>query len=220
MTDIVPNYFVFFATYSIVFPIVFGVQNFKKLDILVKSLVIFLMIELGNELFAFYLAHTTGYNGVEYACYFILETCYFSLYFYFLLKIRWLRALILIFIPSFIIMGVMKLSLSAPKTIWYTSITITETTVIVLLSIVYFYQLLKAQVLVHITRDADFWVVTGILVYAVLSFFPFGFWEYLHKYHIAQITHIDSDVIAVSNIIMYLFFTFAFLCPPKPRQLN
>lgn len=217
---LIPNFFQFFATYSILFPIAYGVWNFKKLDLLVKSLVPFLFVELGNELFAFYLAFKTGYNGLEYAGYFMFETTYFSIFFFFILKTKWVKNLIVVFLPIFIILGVMELSMAAPKTVWYTGITITESITIVILASFYYYELMTASFYYKLTSDPDFWIVTGILIYAVLSFFPFGFWNYLHTYQIGKITNIDVLIIAISNLFMYSFFTIAFLCPMKQRQLN
>jgi hypothetical protein len=208
------------ATFSIIVPIIVGFIRFKNLDRLIKSLVLFLVLELINEIIAFSLGLMGHTNGFEYACYYILETCYFSAFFYIILQNKWIQRMIFVIIPAFVILGIFELAFSAVKTVWYTPITVTESTLIVILSIVYYYRLMNASVYIKLSQDPDFWVVTGILTYAVLSFFPFGFYNFLHKYHLEQISHIDVHIIAISNLIMYSFFTLAFLCPRKSRILN
>jgi len=207
-------------TYSIIVPIIIGVIRFKKLDTLVQTLVLFLFIELAAEIVANIVGYLYNQNGKIYACYFILEGVFFGYYFYKILRSKFARNFILIFVPIYFLVGVFKVVTWKTQTVWLPQINEMETGSIILLSIIYYYRLLNSNVYIKLSSDPDFWIVTGIATFELGSFLPYGFLNYLHSHYLHKIPLWDYYIIAVSNLFMYGLFTIAFLCPTKSRILN
>lgn len=98
-------------------------------------------------------------------------------------------------------------------------INIFATPLFIILSILYFRDLLQNKPLINLTQSSSFWIVVGIFFWACVSFPIYS----LHPHIKAHVTNknIILEIFSISNmalIVMYLFFIKSFLCLKHPQN--
>ncbi|MGB8193095.1 MAG: hypothetical protein WCF67_14300 [Chitinophagaceae bacterium] len=86
--------------------------------------------------------------------------------------------------------------------------------IMVFLSIVYYYQLLKAREVISLKNDIAFWISTGIFIFHLGSLMGNFLINYVYKTSptVALMIH---HIIQVSSMVMYLTYSIAYLCHRK-----
>jgi hypothetical protein len=84
-------------------------------------------------------------------------------------------------------------------------------------SIGYYYQLLKSEKLVKISRDTAFWIVTGLLIFYPCQIPFFGLFRFILKNYRSYIFPL-RDVMQCADALMYLLFTYAFFNQWRTRK--
>ena len=82
---------------------------------------------------------------------------------------------------------------------------------LILFSLLYFYQLLNRQEFIHIEKQALFWINASVLFYYSVTIFLFMLYKKLSIEQIGQYYIINS----ITNIIANILFTIALLCKPQ-----
>ncbi len=212
------NAFQIISTFFIIIPIITGLIRYKKLDGLIKKVLFFLFFELATEIVAEYMALKDKNNTLLYGGYILFEYSFFAYFFYQIIISPRIRRMLILSIPVFSLTTLYEIIKSYHSTVQYTWGFIIELSFFVIWSIIYYYRLITAEIYIKLGNDADFWLVSGILLYSVGVFFAHAFYSYLHIHYLSAITHIDTIFISISNLLLYSLFTIAFLCPMKVRE--
>lgn len=94
----------------------------------------------------------------------------------------------------------------------YPSVSITSLSVLlIILSLIYFYQLLNPLEFVHIEKQGLFWINAGVLFYSAVNIFLFMLLNQIPKKDIADFYMIHS----VTNIIANILYSVGLLCKPQ-----
>jgi len=94
----------------------------------------------------------------------------------------------------------------------YPSVSITSLSILlIVLSLIYFYQLLNPLEFVHIEKQGLFWINAGVLFYSAVNIFLFMLLNQIPKKDIADYYMIHS----VTNIIANILYSIGLLCKPQ-----
>jgi len=83
--------------------------------------------------------------------------------------------------------------------------------VFIVISLIYFYQLLTRQEFVHIEKQGLFWFNAGVLFYSSINIFLFMLFNMIPKDDLPTYFIINN----ITNIIANLLYTTALLCRPQ-----
>ena len=85
---------------------------------------------------------------------------------------------------------------------------------LIILSLIYFYQLLNPQEFVHIEKQALFWINAGVLFYSAVNIFLFMLLDRIPK----DDQHNYYMIHSVTNIIANILYSIGLLCKPQKRS--
>lgn len=141
----------------------------------------------------------------------VISTCFFMrIYFlaFYSATLKWLTiflgliTLVIVFINAIWIEGI-----SAYPSISNTA----ESVFLIVLALLYFYQLLNRQEFIHIEKQAFFWINSGVLIYFSVNIFLFMLFSRIAADEIQHYWVIHS----VSNLIANLLYAIGLLCKPQ-----
>jgi hypothetical protein len=175
-----------------------------------KLLLPFLFITLTNETFCYFLKKDLINTTLYYNIYYYFRFPILGFIYYDAMKQKNFLALLLkifLVISVFFLIG----NISAYKTLHklHTNYLLAGGLFIILLSLIYLYQLLKAEILVNPLLTPFFWVSTGFLLY-FLGIIPFiGVLNILTKKSLVIAT--QQFIISKSlSIVLYTLISFSF----------
>lgn len=87
----------------------------------------------------------------------------------------------------------------------------------ILLCLAFFYQVLKEEKLIDLTRSAEVWIVSGTFLYYAVTLPLFVIFILLLRSS-AHLTDVFFQINDLMNIIMYTSYLIAFLCKPHFRK--
>jgi hypothetical protein len=94
----------------------------------------------------------------------------------------------------------------------YPSVSVTSLSVLlIVLSLIYFFELLNPLEFVHIEKQGLFWINAGVLFYSAVNIFLFMLLNQIPKKDIADYYMIHS----VTNIIANILYSIGLLCKPQ-----
>lgn len=143
----------------------------------------------------------------------ILEYILFSAFFY--LSIQKIQFKKLILYSSFLFISVC-LTLILLKNSYYSILASVETILVILFSILFFFDQIKHPQSFFIYSTFQFWVVIGILFYLTGTFFLFVFVDELSLERVVRYWIINS----ICNIFKNLFIAIGFLLPEPKKENN
>jgi hypothetical protein len=88
---------------------------------------------------------------------------------------------------------------------------------IVFFSIIFFYQLFSKPKAITLTREPDFWICTGLLLFYSVTFPMFVFVNFMKDFPPILANNVQYLLI-VLNVFLYLLFSIAFLCRIKIKK--
>lgn len=88
-----------------------------------------------------------------------------------------------------------------------------EGIMLIILSLLYFYQLFDRQEFVYIEKQGLFWINAGVLVYFAINIFLFMLINRLHPAHIKNFWVIHSIINTIANIL----YATGLLCKPQKK---
>jgi heme A synthase len=192
-----------------VIPVIAAVFNYKQIDKVLKIFTAYLLISFLFDV-GFWMAPLNGikndmpavhlYLGISLA---FLAVIYYKLFFNKALKIT---TLLLSSITLIVLLY------NALKIWEYPSVSNTALSVfLIILSLIYFYQLFNRQEFVYIEKQGLFWINAGILFYSAVNIFFFMILFKLPEGIQEKVFMIHSS----TNIIANLLFTTGLLCKPQ-----
>lgn len=192
-----------------IFPVIAAVFNYKHIDKVLKIFMAYLLVSFLFDV-GFWMASAYGikndmpavhlYLGISLA---LLAIVYYKLFINKVLKIA-----------TLVLSGVtLAIFLYNALKIWeYPSISNTASSVfLIILSLIYFYQLFNRQEFVYIEKQGLFWINAGILFYSAVNIFFFMILFKLPEGIQEKVFMIHSS----TNIIANLLFTTGLLCKPQ-----
>jgi len=170
----------------------------------------FLFITFIIELAAQKMAENKQSNIFIYNLFTAFEFCFYFFFFHFVLK-EYLKKILyaaLALINIFLIQG---------KYNFHTYTYILGCMICIILSITYFYFLFKHSKVSNLTKDAAFWISTGLLFYYSCTLPVFGIINFLTNLSVPFYKGFEF-IIEFMNIALYLLFTIGFLCRISTRK--
>jgi len=197
-----------------VVPLLAAAYNYKGLDKLMKTLSLFLLIsslfDFGQWLaFAYkpYTGHPLNTNPLLHI-YVTISIIFFGLIYYNLFRNSVLKITTLILTAS--TMSIVLYYARLPFD--YPSVSNTASSLLlIMLSLIYFYQLLTPQTFIHIEKQGPFWFNSGVLFYSAVNIFLFMVFNRIPDKNKADYYVIFS----ITNIITNLIYAVALLCKPQ-----
>jgi hypothetical protein len=156
-------------------------------------------------------------NAWLYNLFILPEFLVYAWFFYRIIHLKTIKRIIVIF---FIVYPVFWFLTMYSK---YGFLVFNATTIVVgacftvLLSVSYYYQLLVSEKLVKISRHPEFWIATGMLILYSCQMPFFGLLNFLYENYKSLTTDLIM-ILQVVNGVMYLLFTYAFLCQLQTKK--
>jgi hypothetical protein len=148
--------------------------------------------------------------------YSIFEFCFFLIVLYFIIHTKRIRQIVLFmvfFYPALSVANILFVQQNQFHTITYCM----GCLIIVIFSIVYFFELFKLPRSTNLTKDPAFWICSALLFFYICSFPLFGLIKLLSSIPIVVLRSLRSILILL-NIFLYCLFTIAFTCNLKFRK--
>jgi hypothetical protein len=190
------------------------------MPLLFKQFSYFLLFVLLGELFGIawprWIYKLTPFGQTNAWFYNLFHICLYSFYLYFFFKIlrsTRLKKTIMILFAVYLALAVTDLFIQGlPKFNNY--ITVFVSFMMVFLSIVYYYQLLRSQEVILLRNDMAFWICTGLLIHHLGSAVGLFLIDLMNYYSdvAAQKVH---RIIMGSAAVMYLTYSIGYLCHKK-----
>lgn len=197
-------------------PIAAAAYNYKRLDSLMKLLALFLLISCCFDLTQWIAYNYKPHDGKPLNTipllhlFVIISIVFFGTIYYNLFSKPILKTI------TIILSGV-TLSIVIYKAIDYFDYPSISNTasglLLIILSLIYFYQLLNPQTFIHIEKQGPFWFNSGVLFYSAVNIFLFMVFN-----RIPDEDKADYYVIfSITNIITNLIYSVALLCKPQKK---
>jgi hypothetical protein len=191
-----------------------------------KIFSVFLLLTFTIEAFAISwkwgLCKTTYWNYSQsnlwiYNAFLMIRHLFFLAYFYEIITINRLKKIIGFSVIPFLVFALFNyLVIQTPHNVNNYTI-ILANTITILLTLVFFYQVLNDKKIIKLYSSTEVWIALGTFIYYSGTLPLFIFFNYLIKEHysMALSYFYINDIL---NIIMYTFYLISFLC--KPHSLK
>lgn len=203
--------FAMLSVISGIIPVLAALFNYKQIDKVLKIAATFFLVSFLFDV-GFWIALETGggnLNDMPFVHLYLLVSLgfYSVIYYYLILNMTLKRIVIILSIMTLIAFLYNALKLLSYPTISNTALSI----LLIILSLVYFYQLLNRQEYVYIEKQGWFWINAGILFYSAVNIFLFMLFNQIPKDLRANILIIHS----VTNIIANILYSVGLFCKPQ-----
>jgi len=198
-------------------PVAVALYNYRRLDPILKLMAIFCMLSVIPDvvgLVVVYLQPRHYNNLFLFHLFDMMAAIFFTLIYYRAFYKQLFKKMTLIFgITSLIVMIFNVIFVENMST--YPSVSNTVLCIfLILLSLVYFYQLLTRQEFTYIEKQGMFWINSGVLFYFAINIFLFMLFN--------KISNADKPnyymVQSVTNIIANLLYSVGLLCKPQNQK--
>ena len=151
-------------------------------------------------------------NSGLYNSFMLLEFMTYAWYYQYIIKVKWIKKMGRIFMLFFPLFWLVTVVFIFGLNKWNSYVVVAGAVFSVCLSLGYFYQLLRDTTDIHLMTHPEFWIAAGMLMLYLAQIPYFGMLNYVYS-HYPVATGYLSLTMLVLNILMYLSFTYAFLCP-------
>jgi hypothetical protein len=201
--------FDYFSSVSGLFPVIAFLYNYKHLDKTFKIIAAFFIVAvLFDIILRIWTACGIGNNYPVIHVFVIINIIFFGVIYYKAFFIKEVKRLtIILSVAAFLIAAYYTKNLYA-----YPSQANTASSIVfIILSLIYFYQLLNRQEFVLIEKQGLFWFNAGVLFYFSINIFLFMLFPAIPKDQQASYYIINN----ITNIIANLLYTTGLLCQPQ-----
>lgn len=147
-----------------------------------------------------------------------VEYVAYAYYYQLILKTKWIKQAISIFMFAFPITGLASTFIVFKFYNWNSYEAIVGSFFTIIFAVSYYYELYMEHEERNLKTSAEFWIATGMIVF-YSCLLPFvGTLNYLVKTS-PSLALIFSRIVNVLGIIMYLFFSYSFICRINIRKL-
>ncbi|MET3501737.1 magnesium-transporting ATPase (P-type) [Mucilaginibacter rubeus] len=201
--------FVLISGASGFFPVFAGLYNYKLLDHILKIVFVFFIISSVFDPIMWILTQTGSKNNMPVIHVNVVVTLFFFTIIYCRLFLTLIlkRITIIFSIITFTIMMVYDRNFYEYPSESNTALSI----LLIILSLIYFYQLLNPLTFINIEKQSLFWINAGVLFYSAVNIFLFMIFTQIppedqHNYYIIN---------SISNIIANVLYSIGLLCKPQ-----
>ena len=192
-------------------PVLAGLFNHRQMDSILKIAVAYFLVSFLFDQ-GFWIALNTGNGSLNdmpfIHLYLFVSLGFYSVIYYHLILNTTLKKITLIFA----VVTLIAFLYNSLKILSYPTISNTALSIfLIILSLVYFYQLLNRQEYVYIEKQGWFWINAGILFYSAVNIFLFMLFNQIPKDLRPNILIIHSS----TNIIANILFSIGLLCKPQ-----
>jgi hypothetical protein len=184
--------------------------NYKQIDKILKIFAAFLLISFLFDV-GFWLAHAlqnTKNDMPIVHLYLAISLGFFSVIYYRLFFKEALKKTTLVLS----IITLLILLYNSLKIWEYPSVSNTALSIfLIILSLIYFYQLFNRQEFVHIEKQGLFWINAGVLFYSSVNIFFFMLFNQLSNKEQSEVFIIHS----LTNIIANILYSVGLFCKPQ-----
>lgn len=197
---------------SAIFPVIAAVKNRLYLNNVLKIAAAFFVLSAMFDLLLVMVMQFGLSNNAPILHLFIaLSTCFFT-WIYFEAFYSPALKKITVILGAITLIVVLFNAVGGDGIFAYPSISNTaESIYLIILALLYFYQLLTRQEFIHIEKQALFWINSGVLIYFSVNIFLFMLFSRILTEHIQNFWVIHS----VSNLIANLLYAIGLLCRPQ-----
>jgi hypothetical protein len=96
-------------------------------------------------------------------------------------------------------------------TAWNSYVIIVGSFFCVLFCLLYYYRILTAHEILNLRHLPEFWIATGMLIFYMAALPYFGSLNFLIQYHLKAANNLLT-VLQCLDTLMYILFTYGFLC--------
>jgi len=197
------------STCSGFIPVLAGIFNYKRLDKLLKISIVYFVVSCTFDPIMWLMAKNGAKNNMPVIHVNILISLFFFTYIYYCLFAKPVlkKFAIVVAITTFLLMAAFNSNIYVYPTVSNTALSIS----LIILSLIYFYQLLNPLEYIDIEKQGVFWINAGVLFYSAVNIFLFMLLTQIpvndqHNYLI-----INSS----TNIIANILFSVGLLCKPQ-----
>lgn len=156
-------------------------------------------------------------NAWLYNAFILPEFMMYAWFFYQIIYLKNIRRVIFLFFIFFPVFWFFTIYLKYGFKTFDSNIIVAGAFFTVFMGIGYYYQLLASEKLVRLSRHTEFWIATGMIIFYSCQLPFFGLLNYLYTYHKELAKNLVS-VLQGADSIMYLLFTYAFLCQQPVKK--
>ena len=189
-----------------------------RLDILhYKVIAIVMLLDLLLEISANWLVARYYSNIWVYNIALLEEFWLYAFYYLLILKYRWARRVIRtwLFVLPLAWLGYTVCLVGIDR--WSSYLPVAGSIFTVLMSAVYYYQMLTAEKLVPLRTSFEFWIATALIIFFACTLPFFGMLHYLTVI-LRVLAKRGISPLQIINIIFYSIVTYAFLCRISIRR--
>jgi len=200
--------FDYISSASGLLPLVAFIYNYRYLDKVSKIIGLFLIVSALSDLIQ-WLLPMWGINNISVVHIFvIINIIFFSIIYYLAFFNGFVKWLTIILCSLALIVAVyFTKDIDA-----YPSESNTASSIVfIILSLIYFFQILSRQEFVHIEKQGLFWFNAAVLFYFSINIFLFMLFNRIPKEQQASAYIINN----ITNIIANLLYTIGLLCKPQ-----
>lgn len=201
-----------FSIASGAFPVIAAMYNYRRLDLILKIAAVYFLISFLSDIVQL-ISQKMGVvnNHPIFHFYIIISVIFLGAMYYLAFFNQFLKKTIVGLSVAALLMIIVNIIFN--ENIWdYPSVSNTVLSVmIIVFSLLYFYQLLNRQEFIHIEKQALFWINAGMLFYFALNVFLFMLFKQIIDAH-QEAVYIVHNII---NIIANILFTIGLLCKPQ-----
>jgi len=203
-----------FAILSVIsgaIPVLAGLFNYRQMDSILKIVAAYFLVSFLFDQ-GFWIALNTGngsLNDMPFVhLYLFVSLGFYSVIYYHLILNATLKKITLILA----VVTLIAFLYNALKILSYPTISNTALSIfLIILSLLYFYQLLNRQEYVYIEKQGWFWINAGILFYSAVNIFLFMLFNQIPQELRPNIFVIHS----VTNIIANILYSVGLFCKPQ-----
>ncbi|MDF2434222.1 MAG: hypothetical protein JWP44_3853 [Mucilaginibacter sp.] len=200
------------STVSGFLPLLAALYNYKHLDKILKLAAAFFLL---SALFDLILEVTkmAGHNNLPWIHLFIvISIVFFSAIYYYAIAMPVIKKAIVILAVAALILVIIN-AIFIEHLSEYPSISNTVLSILLIVfSLVYFFQLLNKQEFIHIDKLGLFWINAGVLIYFSINIFLFMLFRRIIEAHQQQEYYL---IHIITNIIANVLYTIGLLCKPQ-----
>jgi hypothetical protein len=197
------------SSFSGVLPLIAILYNYKQLDKILRVVAVFFVVSAAFDIGLWLLPVWGVHNNVPAVHIFVIvNIVFFGIIYYMAFFNKKLKMLTVILTFIAFIIGVYY---TKNLEVFPSESNTASSVVFIILSLIYFYQLLNRQEFVHIEKQGLFWFNAGVLFYFAINIFLFMLFNQLPKADQPEFYIIHS----VTNVIANLLYTTGLFCKPQ-----
>ncbi|MDO3626544.1 hypothetical protein [Mucilaginibacter sp. BT774] len=198
-------------------PVAAALYNYRRLDPILRLMAVFCMLSVIPDVVGLVISYLQlrHYNNLFlFHLFDMMAAIFFTLIYHRAFYKSLFKKMTLIFgITS---VAAMIFNVIFVESIWsYPSVSNTLLSVLlIILSLVYFYQLLSRQEFTYIEKQGMFWINSGVLFYYAITIFLFMLYKKINDADRSNYYMMQS----VMNIIANLLYSIGLLCKPQNQK--